>query len=509
MRGFLKIAGSLVGLAIAGGCGGSNDEKLDVRREREPVNKSVAARGTPLPGHQIGTESDGGVAKKEDLKSRQNRIVSLTSAGDLVLDPLDNWHQWRGPNASGLAPNGSPPLRWDESTNVKWKVEIPGTGSSTPIVWGNQIFTLTAIKTDRKPKTTEQPVDKDPNERGGFRMSTPTSTTIYEFVILCLDRETGETIWQKVANEEVPHEGHHPSHGYASASPTTDGQYLYASFGSRGIFCYDLDGNLNWKRDLGDMRTKIGFGEGTSPVIHSDSLIVNWDHEGDSYIACLDAKTGDEKWRVDRDEDTTWATPLVVEHSGATQVVTNARNRTRSYDLASGKLMWECGGQAGNPIPSPVTLDGMVYCMTGFRGFALHAIPLDTKGDITDSDEIAWRRDDAAPYVASPLLYDDLLYFTKERTGILFCVNAKNGEVHYANKRLPGINMLYASLVGAAGKIYIAGRDGTTVVLKHGREYEILGTNQLEEGIDASPVIVGTQLFLRGQKHLYCIESTE
>ena len=163
----------------------------------------------------------------------------------------------------------------------------------------------------------------------------------------------------------------------------------------------------------------------------------------------------------------------------------------------------------GNPIPSPVTLDGMVYCMTGFRGFALHAIPLDAEGDITDSDKIAWRRDDAAPYVASPLLYDDLLYFTKDRTGILFCVNARNGEVHYSNKRLPGINMLYASLAGAAGKIYIAGRDGTTVVLKHGREYEILGTNQLAEGIDASPVIVGTQLFLRGRKHLYCIESTQ
>ena len=253
------------------------------------------------------------------------------------------------------------------------------------------------------------------------------------------------------------------------------------------------------------MRTKIGFGEGTSPVIFGDSLIVNWDHEGDSFIACLDAKTGNEKWRVDRAEGTTWATPLVVEHNGATQVVTTARNRTRSYDLASGRLVWECGGQAGNPIPSPVTLDGLVYCMTGFRGFALHAISLDAKGDITDSDKIAWRRDDAAPYIASPLLYDDLLYFTKERNGILFCVDASSGDAHYSDKRLGGINMLYASLAGAGGKIYIVGRDGTTVVLKHGREYEVLATNQLEEGIDASPAIVGDSLYLRGQKHLYCI----
>jgi outer membrane protein assembly factor BamB len=469
-----------ISLAMAVGC--SNDEKPNIRSEQAPADRSVVTGWT--------------TANTEAPPS----------------DRLDNWHQWRGPNASGLAPKGDPPLQWDESTNVKWKVEIPGSGSSTPIVWGNRIFLLTAIKTEANPNATEQPADANPNQRGGrrggFRMSTPTPTTLYEFVILCLDRESGETLWQEVANSEVPHEGHHPSHGYASASPTTDGQFLYASFGSRGFFCYDLDGKFQWKRDFGDMATKIGFGEGTSPVIHGDSLIVNWDHEGDSFIACLDPTTGDENWRVNRDEGTTWATPLIVEQNGTTQVVTTASKRTRSYDLANGNLIWECGGQAGNPIPSPVALDGVVYCMTGFRGFALHAIPLDAAGDITGSGKLAWQRDDAAPYVASPLLYDDLLYFTKERNGILFCVNATNGEVHYGNKRLP-LDMLYASLAGAAGKIYITGRDGKTVVLKHGREYEVLATNQLDEGIDASPAIVGTQLFLRGNKHLYCIESTE
>ena len=483
MRRFLSMTASLIGLAIAGGCGGHNDEQPNIQRDQGASNKSVSSSRTSSP------------------------------AGDLVSNRLDNWHQWRGPNANGLAPKGNPPTQWDESTNIKWKVKIPGNGSSTPIVWKNQVFALTAVKTDRKPNTTDKPADEDENphsnrrgsRRRSFRMSTPTPTTLYQFVILCLDRETGKPTWKKVANQEVPHEGHHSSHGYASASPTTDGQFLYASFGSRGIFCYDLDGNFQWKRDLGDMQTKIGFGEATSPVLHGDSLIVNWDHEGDSFIACLDAKTGDKKWQVPRDEDTTWATPLVVEYDGTTQVVTNAKNRTRSYDLANGNLIWECGGQASNPIPSPVTLDGMVYCMTGFREFALHAIPLDVKGDITDSEKISWQRNDAAPYVASPLLYEDLLYFTKERTGILFCVNAKSGEVYYSNKRLPGINLLYASLVGAAGKVYIAGRDGITVVLKHGPKYEVLGTNQLDEGIDASPVIVGSQLFLKGNKHLYCI----
>jgi outer membrane protein assembly factor BamB len=482
MKSLFIMTASLVGLVVAVGCGGDDYAQSNEQQDPAPSKNSIATKPTS------------------------------SSQGELDSDRLDNWHQWRGPNANGLAPKGNPPLQWDEETNVKWKVEIPGTGSATPIVWGNQLFLLTAVKTNQKPNTVAQPADTNGDRSGGggsqrgrFRMSTPTPTTFYEFVILCLDRETGKTIWQKVAHKEVPHEGHHPSHGYASASPTTDGQYLYASFGSRGLFCYNLQGDLQWKRDLGNMRTRIGFGEGTSPVLHGNSLIVNWDHEGDSFIACLDAKTGKDKWRVPRDESTTWATPLVVEHDGVTQVVTNARNRTRSYDLATGKLIWECGGQAGNPIPSPVTLDGTVYCMTGFRGFAMHAIPLSAKGDITDSEKMAWQRSDAAPYVASPLLYDDLLYFTKERTGIFFCLNAKSGKVNYSNKRLPGINMLYASLAGAAGRIYIAGRDGKTVVLKHGLEYEVLATNELDEGIDASPVIVGPQLFLRGQKHLYCI----
>jgi outer membrane protein assembly factor BamB len=279
------------------------------------------------------------------------------------------------------------------------------------------------------------------------------------------------------------------------------------SFGSYGIYCFDMDGNPKWKVDLGDMRTKVGFGEGTSPVLHDDSLIVNWDHEGDSFITCLNAVTGEEKWRTPRDEHTTWATPLVVQHAGTSQIVTNAQNRTRSYDLATGKLIWECGGQASNPITSPVTGDGVVYCMTGFRGYAIYALPLAAQGDISDSSEIVWSRTDNGPYVASPVLYDDLLYVTKGRTGILSCFRASTGEVQYSGQRLAGIRTIYASLTAAGGKVYVAGRGGTTLVIKHGPKYEVLATNKLDEGIDASPVIVGRQMFLRGQKHLYCIAS--
>ena len=294
-------------------------------------------------------------------------VSPLLRASELGAERLDNWHQWRGPDANGLAPKGDPPLHWDESTNIRWKVEVPGSGVSTPIVWGDRIFLLTAIKTDRKPDPDAPPTARETPRRdsprgrhGGFRLSTETPTTLYKFSILCIDRKSGKTLWDRVATEQVPREGHHPSHGYASGSPPTDGTYLYSSFGSYSVYCHDLEGNLKWKRDLGDMQTKLGFGEGTSPVLHGDSLVVNWDHEGDSFITCLNTESGEPKWRVSRDEGSTWSTPLVVEHDGITQVITNAKNRTRSYDLTTGKLVWECGGQESNPIPSPIVRDGIV-----------------------------------------------------------------------------------------------------------------------------------------------------
>ena len=443
-------------------------------------------------------------------------VVLLTGqlwANDFENARLDNWHQWRGPNANGIAPNGNPPLHWDESTNIKWKVEIPGKGSATPIVWKDRIFVLTAIDMGVEPadqlRTAAQPPTDGRSERsGGFRhRMTRDVSTIHEFVILCLDKETGGARWKQIANREVPHEGGHLTNTHASASPLTDGKNLYASFGSRGIFCYSLDGDLIWKRDLGDMQTRRGFGEGTSPVLHGEHLIVTWDHEGDSFITCLDAGTGADRWKVARDEVTTWATPLIVKHGDVTQVVTNGTIRSRAYNLENGEQIWECGGQATNPIASPVVHDGLVFCMTGHRGYALNAIPLDATGDITDSDNIAWTRTRGTSYIASPLLQDGLLYFTKSRNGILSCVKARTGEEVYIEKRLPGISTIYASLASAAGKIFIVGRDGTTVVVKQGPDFEVLARNQLDEGIDASPVIVGDDLFLRSSGHLYCISA--
>lgn len=417
-------------------------------------------------------------------------------------DPLEQWPSMRGPRGDGTAPKADPPVEWSETRNVRWKVAIPGSGSATPVVWGDRIFVLTAIDTKKEPPP-GTPRPTPPPDNG---MSAPSPGTIHQFNVICLDRATGKTVWTRTAAEAVPHEGHHSSHGYASASPATDGKILIASFGSRGIFAYDLDGTLKWSRDLGRMRIKIGFGEGISPVLAGDRVLVNWDHEGDSFIVGLDAATGEEKWRQARDEKTTWATPYLVEHGGRRQAVVNGTKRTRSYDPATGKLLWECGGQGLNAIAMPVSREGLVYCMTGYKTYQLYAIRLDSMGDVTDGPQVAWKRTDAAPYVASPLVMGDRLYYTKERQGILSCAIAATGEPVFGPERLPGIDTIYASLAGAAGRVYVVGREGTTLVLKQGPTLEILSSNRLDEGVDASPVLVGQELYLRGARSLYRIE---
>lgn len=255
------------------------------------------------------------------------------------------------------------------------------------------------------------------------------------------------------------------------------------------------------------MHTRREFGEGASPVVHDGALIVNWDNEGDSFIACLDAATGDMRWRLPRDEATTWATPLVVEQHGMAQVVVNGSNRSRSYDLKSGELLWQCGGQVSNPIPSPVAGHGIVYFMSGYQGYAVSAIPLDVRGEITDLNREVWRATDAAPYVASPVLVKNLLYFTKSESGILCCRDAATGKPRFGMKRLPKIETLYSSPVAAAGRLYITDRDGTTVVIRIGPDFEILATNQIDDSVNATLVPVGRQLLIRGQSTLYCIDS--
>jgi len=432
-------------------------------------------------------------------------IGTNTFASDKASEYDRYWPQWRGPKATGVAPYGDPPIEWSETKNIRWKIQIPGKGLATPVIWGKQIFVLTAVETAKRadPEKVRQLHDELPAWRRG---AGHLPSNALQFQIRSIDRETGETLWTRTVQEAVPHEGTHMDGSWASNSAVTDGEIVIAYFGSHGLSAYDMQGKLQWTKDLGDMQTRNDFGEGSSPALYENKLIINWDHEGDSFIVVMDKNTGEEIWRQDRDEVTSWSTPLVVEHDGNPQVIVNATGKVRGYDLETGKVLWESDGMTVNTIPSPVYDDGMVYVTSGFRGSALQAIRLsEASGDITDSDAIAWSYDRDTPYVPSPLLYKNALYFIKVNSGILSCFNATTGERHYGPQRLEDIAGVYASPVAADGRVYLVGRKGVSLVLQHGPEYKVLSKNTLDDRFDASPVIVGKNLYLRGRENFYCI----
>ncbi len=415
------------------------------------------------------------------------QAASETTAGG---DARQFWPQWRGPLATGVAPLADPPLTWTETSGVKWKANLPGLGDSTPIIWGDKLFILSAAT---KGSTTDDNTSEHPQET-------------YQFIVSCLDRNSGRTIWQRIAREEVPHEGRQQNNTFASASPVTDGEMLIAYFGSRGLHAYDLDGNLKWSKDFGHMKTKMGFGEGASPALYKDMVIVYWDDEADNdFIAAFDKRTGNQLWRTPRDEGTGWSTPFVVEYQGKPQVIVNATGKVRSYDLATGKEIWSCAGQTANAIPTPVAEGDTVYVTSGFRGSALYAIQLGHTGDLAGTDAVLWKRNKYTPYVSSPLLVNGNLYMFANNSAMFSCFDAKTGAPQYEATRLEGISEVYASPVAAAEKIYVLGRDGTCLVLKQGPKVEILATNKIDDKTDASPTLAGKDIFIRGRKHLYCI----
>jgi outer membrane protein assembly factor BamB len=426
---------------------------------------------------------------------------ATASTGELGRAALASWPHWRGPEANGNAPLADPPIDWDERKNIRWKVPLPGRGSATPIVWGDQVFVVTAIKTDRHAAPRELPKVDPALER----KTTPPSN-YYQFVVMSFDRNTGELRWKRQAAEKVPHEGHHQTHSYAAGSPTTDGRRLFVSFGSFGIYCYGLDSTPLWDRDLGRLISRLGWGEAVTPVVHGNSLLVNWDQETAAALVCLDAATGKPRWRVERDEKTSWNTPCVVEHRGRAQVIVNGTKRIRSYDLDSSMLLWDCGGMTLNAIPSIVAADGVAYCMSGYTGSSAVAVDLDARGDADASGKVLWRYGKGTPYCPSPLLLGDRLYFTSANSAFLTVLDRKTGKPLLQNQRLPEQESFYGSPVAAAGRIYLADRNGTTLVLKAGDTLEVLATNVLDDRFDASPVPVGRQLFLRGEKYLWCIE---
>jgi len=426
---------------------------------------------------------------------------------DVFGDSADDyWPTWRGPNRSGVSPKGNPPLTWSETENIKWKVKLAGDASnSSPIIWKDKIFFQTAVKTDVQGKPEAPSTSEGTRSRRGPGGAPPTN--IYKFNLVCLDRDSGKLLWEKTVCQVKPHQGHHGDHGFASFSPVTDGELVWAAYGSRGIYCYDMAGNKIWSKELPQMKTM--FGEGGSPSLAGNAVIVLSDQQDESFIFAFEKKTGKLLWKKARDEPTSYATPMPVTVDGKSQVIVNATNFIRSYDAQTGDVIWQCSGQTRNVVPTPVIGFGTVYCTSGFRGNALQAIKLGGKGDLSGSDAVVWQvNETTTPYVPSPLLYDGRIYVCASNKEVLSCYDAKTGEPHFVKQTMDEMKGVYASPTAAAGRIYFVGRNGVSYVLKPSDKFEVLAVNTLNDKIDCSPTFVGNEMYIKGKETLYCLTST-
>ncbi len=423
------------------------------------------------------------------------------------LTAASDWSQWRGPLGTGESPDATPPLTWSESKNVRFKVAVAGESLASPILWGDKLFLLTAVSQDNAAYKKSVEAAQEVFDSGEWPPKV--EPVKQQFIIEARSPEDGRVLWSRIAREGVPHESHYLDSSFACASAVTDGELVYAHFGSNGTYAYTLDGKLSWQVDLGNMTTRRGFGEGSSPAIAGDALIINWDHEGDSFIVALDKRTGKVMWRTDRPgEVTSWATPLIVPTKTETQVIVPATGFSRGYNVKDGREIWRLAGMTTNTIPTPVHRDGIVYLASGYRGTMMQAVALDgAKGDLAGTPSVRWTYDRDTPYVASVLLMGDQLYFAKHFRSVFSSINATTGENLYTT-RLPGIHNVYASPLGANGRVYLFGRGGTSLVIRQGPEFEVLATNVLDDGIDATPAIIGNDLYIRGRHHLYRIAET-
>ena len=423
-------------------------------------------------------------------------LIAESPAANLTLA---TWMNWRGPLANGVAPLADPPVEWSETRNVRWKVPVAGKGHASPILVGDRVVVVSAVPIGEA----RPPVyDKAPGTHDNAGV-----THKHQFVVQSLHRKDGSQAWRTVLQEEFPHEGGHVTGSLASNSPVSDGERVYVFLGSRGLHCLDLDGKVLWQRDLGRMDTLHAHGEGSSPVLHGDLLLVCWDHERDSFLYAFDKRTGEQRWRTPRDEKTSWSTPLIVEGPTQTQVVVSATRRVRGYDVRDGSPIWECAGLTDNVVSSPVHRNGIVIAGNSYYSQAMVAIRLEgAKGDVTGTDRVAWQLNRLTPYVSSPLLYGSTLYFIRHNQNVLSRLDPDTGRHLGEPLRLDGIrDFIFSSPVGAADRIYVTARDGTTVVLRHDRTNAPMAVNHLDDVFSATAAVVGTEFYLRGERFLYCI----
>ena len=438
------------------------------------------------------------------------RVLALISLAAIVSLPAysQNWPQFRGPSASGISEGKSAPEKFNAESgdNLLWKTPIPGLAHASPVVWGDRVFVTTAISSIAKPYF-----------RHGLYGDVDSDTDLskHTWKVYCLDKKSGKILWERVATEGIPKTKRHIKSTFNSSSPVTDGRYVVAFFGAEGVYCYDVDGKLKWKADLGVLDGGWFFdpdyqwGTASSPIIYKDLLILQCDVQKDSFIAAYDLKTGKQVWKTLREEIPSWGTPTIVESKSRVEVVTNATRAVRSYDAITGKELWQLKGNPEVTATTPISAHELIYICNSYRpNQPLYAIKPGANGDISlkegqeTSDFVAWSKQRGGSYMPTPLVYGDYLYVNANQ-GVLTVFEAKTGVRVYQQRIADKGGSYSASPVANAGKIYLTSEDGEVFVVKAGPKYELLSSNPIGEVLMATPAISDGIIFVRGQSHLF------
>ena len=416
----------------------------------------------------------------------------------------ENWPQWRGPEGAGIG-RGTYPDTWSATSHIAWKTPVAGRGHSSPVIWGNRIFLTTSIEGG------EIPGRKAPDhlgfdlKPGYFHEDSVGVDYAYTLKVLAVDAGTGRLVWEKTVHDGPVYDNRHRKNTYASATVATDGQMVYASFESEGFYAFDVDGNLKWKVSFGGM-AKAGLGPGTSPILFEKLVILQGDQEmgTGSFIVALDRTTGKEVWKTSRENRRSWATPLLVQAGGRTELVASGAEAVVAYDPATGKELWRTDGTRSHPIPSFVQGDGLVFATAGSQQKVALAIQ-PGPGAANGAARVVWRYNKGTAYVPSPIYYNGYLYLMTD-SGIVTCLDPKTGTIVYEGGRVPVPATFTASPVAFGDKILFTSEDGDTFVVRAGPKHEVIRTNSLEEPVFASPALANGMIFIRGERHLFAIK---
>jgi outer membrane protein assembly factor BamB len=420
----------------------------------------------------------------------------------------ENWPQFLGAGSHAVSANANLPDRWSASENVAWKQEIPGRGWSSPVVWGDRVFLATVVEEGKKSELPQK----------GFFMAPPASANAkYQWKVLCLDLNSGKPLWERTVYEGTPPGPTHAKNSYASETPTTDGERVYAYFGNVGVYCFDFNGKPVWQQKIEPHRMRFGWGTASSPILHGDRLYIVNDNEEQSYLLALNKLTGEKVWRVDRDEKSNWSTPFVWTNEKRTEIVTPGSGKTRSYDL-DGKLLWWFKGMSHITVATPYADDGFVYVTSGFtrdKERPIYAIrpggadDISLAADKSSNSAIAWSKPVGAPYIPTTLVYQGRLYVLLDN-GTMSAFNSQTGAPLFEQKKIPNGKHFTSSPWANNGRVFCVDEDGVTYVVGAGDKFEVLGKNPLsdDDGCLATPAMVGDRLLIRTVSRIYCIRKS-